>query len=145
VLMLKPGGGSTSQPPTQVVEVPRTETPTQLQAKPPPVQDTRPPAAASVVLVKCNSTPSGAAVLNDEGDQIGTTPMELKLPRDKKYKLTFRLSGFQDVARPLDFSVSDSESMQVDVTLTALARPTQTGGKKTPKPGNNGSDISVFE
>jgi len=145
VLLLKPGGSP--QQPAQVVEVPRTETPTPNQAKPAHPEETKPqpPTVASVVLVKCSSTPTGAAILNEEGVQIGTTPLDLKLPRDKKYKLTFRLSGFQDVDRPLDFSVSDSESMQVDVTLTAIARPTQTGSKKPPKQGNNGSDISVFE
>jgi serine/threonine-protein kinase len=144
VLALKPGGGGATQQP-QVVEVPRTETP--AQAKPPPAGETKPqpPAVSPVVLVKCSSTPSGAAVLNAEGVQIGTTPMDLKLPRDKKHKLTFRLAGYQDADRPLDFSVSDSESMQVDVALTAIAKPTQTGGKKPPKQSNSGSDISVFE
>jgi serine/threonine-protein kinase len=145
VLVLKPGGNPTPQP--QVVEVPHTETPTPAQAKTPPPEETKPPppAAAPVILVKCTSTPTGAAVLNAEGVQIGTTPMDLKLPRDKKYKLTFRLSGYQDADRPLDFSVSDSESMQVDVTLTAVSKPTQSGNKKPPKQGSNGSDISVFE
>jgi serine/threonine protein kinase len=146
VVILKSGGSGASQP-ALVVEVPRTETPTPAQANPPPSEDTKPqpPAVASVVLVKCSSTPTGAAILNDEGVQIGTTPMDLKLPRGKKHKLTFRLSGFQDVDRPLDFSVSDSDSMQVDVTLTAAAKPTQTGNKKPPKQGHTGSDISVFE
>lgn len=147
VIVMKSGGGG-SQPP-QVVEIPRTERPTPTQVKPPPSEDSKPqpPSVASVVLVKCSSTPTGAAILNEDGVQIGTTPMDLKLPRDKKHKLTFRLSGYQDADRPLDFSVSDSESMQVDVALNAVARPSpQPGGKKPPKQQNpGGSDISVFE
>ncbi|KFE69891.1 serine/threonine protein kinase [Hyalangium minutum] len=146
VLALKPGGGG-SQPP-QVVEIPRTETLTPVQAKPPPLEAPKPqpPAVASVVLVKCTSSPTGAAILNEDGVQIGTTPQDLNLPRDKKHTLTFRLSGYQDADRPLDFSVSASDSMQVDVSLTAVAKPAQAGGgKKTPKQTGGGSDISVFE
>lgn len=146
VLVMKSGGGGAQQP--QVVEIPRTEKPTPTQVKPPPSEDSKPqpPVAASVVLVKCSSTPTGAAIFNEDGVQIGTTPLDLKLPRDKKYKLTFRLSGYQDADRPLDFSVSDSDSMQVDVALSAVAKPSQTGGnKKPPKQTGGGSDISVFE
>lgn len=146
VLALKPGGGG-SQPP-QVVEIPRTEPPTPVQAKPPPPEAPKPqpPAVASVVLVKCTSSPTGAAIFNEDGVQIGTTPQDLKLPRDKKHKLTFRLSGYQDTDRPLDFSVSDTDSMLVDVSLAAVARPAQTGGsRKPPKQTGGGSDISVFE
>lgn len=149
VVVMKGSSGG-AQPP-QVVEIPRTEKPTATptQVKPPPTEDTKPqpPSVASVVMVKCSSTPTGAAIFNADGVQIGTTPLDLKLPRDKKHTLTFRLSGYQDTDRLLDFSVSDSDSMQVDVALNAVAKPSQQpGGKKPPKQQNpGGSDISVFE
>ncbi|HYI00228.1 hypothetical protein [Hyalangium sp.] len=145
VWVLKPGGSPPPQPP-HVVEVHRTETPQPPQNQAPPEETKPPPPTVNpMVLVKCSSSPTGAAILNDEGVQIGTAPLDLKLSREKKHKLTFRLSGFQDVDRSLDFSASDSDSMQVDVTLPAVAKPSSGTSKKPPKQGSSGSDISVFE
>ncbi|WP_224248914.1 serine/threonine protein kinase [Hyalangium gracile] len=133
-------------PPPKVVEATRTETPKPPPVKPPPPEETKPPEPAinPMVTVKCTSMPAGAAIFNEEGVQIGATPMDLRLARDKKHKLTFRLSGYHEVDRPLDFSAVASDSMPVEVTLTAIAR-TPPPTKKPPKQTGGGSDISVFE
>ncbi|WP_224362321.1 serine/threonine protein kinase [Hyalangium versicolor] len=142
------GGGTQAPatPPPQVVTTTHNETPKPPPVKPPPVEQTQPPepTVSTVVELNITSTPSGATILNEDGEQIGSTPTSLKLPRAKKHKLTFRLSGYQDAERPLDLSAVSSDSMPVDVTLSAVARP-QSSGKKPPKQGGGGSDISVFE
>jgi serine/threonine protein kinase len=156
VLLLAAGVGvmvmrsSTPLPeqPKIVIETTHTDPPKPPPAKPPPAEVTKPPeqpAVSPMVTVKCTSTPAGAAIINEEGVQIGATPMDLKLSRDKKHKLTFRLSGYQDVDRPLDFSAFASDSMPVEVTLSAVARPNTPGNKKPPKQGGKDPDMSVFE
>jgi serine/threonine-protein kinase len=97
-----------------------------------------------MVTVSCTSTPAGAVIFNEAGQQIGATPMSLRLSRDTKHKLTFRLSGYQDVDRPLDLSAFAGDTMPVDVALPTIAR-TPPSNKKPPKSGNGGNDISVFE
>jgi serine/threonine-protein kinase len=92
-----------------------------------------------MVLVKVTSKPSGAALFNEEGVQIGTTPADLTLPRDKKHKLTFRADGYQSLERPLDFSVAAGDTVTVEVTLAPTPRVTN---KKPPK---QGPDITTFE
>jgi serine/threonine-protein kinase len=85
------------------------------------------------------SKPSGAALFNEEGLQIGTTPAALVLPRDNKHKITFRADGYQSVDRLLDFSLVAGDSVVVDVTLTPTPRAT------TKKPPKQGPDITTFE
>ena len=98
-----------------------------------------------MVTVKFTSTPAGAAIFSEEGSQLGATPTSLRLARDKKHKLTFRLSGYQDADCPLDLSAVAGDSMPVDVTLTAVARPNPPSNKKPPKQGGKDSDMSAFE
>jgi serine/threonine-protein kinase len=141
VVVMKSGGTDTpQQPSTQVVEVlPMEPVKPSEPTKPPPPDETKPPVptANPMVTVRVTSKPNGAAIFNDEGGQIGTTPADLALPRDKKYRLTFRADGYQSVERPLDFSAVAGGSVSVDVTLNPTQR---TPGKKPPKP-----DISTFE
>jgi serine/threonine protein kinase len=143
VLAMRLIGGKTPAPQqAQVVELPRRE-----PVKPPPPEAPKPamPVISPTVTVKCTSTPSGAAIFNEEGVQIGTTPVELVLPREKKHKLTFRLRGHQDENRLLDFSAVASDAMPVDIALTAV-RPVSTSKPKPPKQqGSNPPDISIFE
>jgi serine/threonine-protein kinase len=98
-----------------------------------------------MVTVKCTSTPPGAAIFNEENVQIGATPMDLTLSRDKKHTLTFRLSGYQDVERTFVLSNFASDSMPVDITLTAIARPNPPSSRKPPKQSGKDPDMSVFE
>ncbi|MBN1209111.1 MAG: protein kinase [Myxococcaceae bacterium] len=138
---LRGGGAASPSEKPQVIVATPIESP-----KPPPQEDPRPatPAINPKVRVKLSSTPTGAAIFNEEGMQIGTTPAELSLDRDKQHKLTLRLNGYQDASRLLDFSAVASDEMPVDMTLTAVARPAPTP-KRPSKPANTGSDISVFE
>ncbi len=141
--------GSATPPPAQqpqVVEVPRTEPPKPPPSKQPVQEEPQPPPPTvnPMVTVNCTSTPAGATILDEGGSQIGATPMSLRLSRDKKHKLTFRLAGYQDVERLLDLSAVSGDSMPVNVALPTIARPPPSN-KKPPKPGNNGSDMSVFE
>lgn len=144
-------GGGTPPPPDQakvVIESPHADPSKAPPVKPPPTEVTKPPeqpALSPMVTVKCTSTPAGAAIFNEEGLQIGSTPLDLRLSRDKMHKLTFRLSGYQDADRPLDLSALAGDSMPVDVTLSANARPNPPTTRKPPKQGGKDSDMSAFE
>ncbi|SET02418.1 serine/threonine protein kinase [Stigmatella erecta] len=116
----------------------------------PPAQaatEVLPPAApSSTVLVKCNTTPDGAAIFNEQDEQIGTTPGMLALPRGQKHRLTFRLAGHQDAERPLDLSIAAGDMLAVDVPLTPLRAAPAPGKPKPARPASPPpSDISIFE
>jgi hypothetical protein len=145
VVVLKPGRGETPPPP-KVVEL-QPEPPAQPPPTRPPAEEPKPPepALSPTVVVRCTSNPPGAAVLNEEGVQIATTPADLKLPRDKKHRLKFQLAGHQDVERPLDLSVVADSSLTLDVALTPVRQTATTRPKSSKQPGNNTSDVPVFE
>lgn len=143
VVMMKSGGGGTpvQQPQQQVATVPQNPPVKPPEPKQPPPEETKPavPQVNPMVMVKVTSKPSGAALFNEEGVQIGTTPTDLALPRDKQHKLTFRTDGYQAVERLLDFSVVAENSVEVDVTLSPIPRAT------TRKPPKQAPDITTFE
>jgi|GEM_PF-947595 len=139
-VVLGGGQGGSKQPATQVVEVPR-DRPANPSGTTVPSNPTE--AAPQALRVKFNSTPSGAAIY--EGDeQIGTTPIELMLPRDKSYQLSFRLANHKSEERSLNFSRVAGDSQTVDVTLEPI-RVAGPPKPKPPRPTNSGQDISVFE
>jgi serine/threonine-protein kinase len=143
VVMMKSSGGGTpvQQPPQQVATAPETPPVKPPEPKPPPPEQPKPatPAVIPNVKVTVTSKPSGAALFNEEGIQIGTTPADLVLPRDNKHRITFRADGHQSVDRLLDFSLVASDSVTVDVTLSPTPRAT------TKKPPKQGPDITTFE
>ncbi|XSF11785.1 protein kinase [Myxococcus faecalis] len=134
------GQGGSKTPPTQVVEVPR-DRPT----SPPPTTANTPPtqAAAQSIRVKFNSSPAGAAIFEGE-EQIGTTPIELMLPRDKSHQLTFRLANHKSEERSLNFSRVAGDSQTVDVSLEPIRAATPPKPRPT-RPTNSGQEINVFE
>ncbi|NVJ22958.1 serine/threonine protein kinase [Myxococcus sp. AM011] len=139
-VVLGGGQGGSKQPSTQVVEVPR-DRPANPSGTTAPSNPTE--AAPQELRVKFNSTPSGAAIY--EGDeQIGTTPIELMLPRDKSHQLSFRLANHKSEERSLNFSRVAGDSQTVDVTLEPI-RVAGPPKPKPPRPTNSGQDISVFE
>jgi len=135
------GGGTPVQPQQQVATAPESPPIKPPEPKQPPPEEPKPviPQVNPMVMVKVTSKPSGAALFNEEGVQIGTTPTELALPRDKKHKLTFRADGHQAVERPLDFSTVAEGSAAVEVTLPPTPRVT------TKKPPKQGPDITTFD
>ncbi|QSQ15208.1 serine/threonine protein kinase [Myxococcus landrumensis] len=132
--------GDTKAPTTQqVVEVARDNPETKLGTTGHEAQA----AAPQTLRVKFNSTPPGAAIFEGE-EQIGTTPIELMLPRDKSHQLSFRLANHKSEERSLNFSRVAGDSQTVDVTLEAV-RTASPSRPKPPRSGNSGSDITVFE
>ncbi|NTX38839.1 protein kinase [Myxococcus sp. CA033] len=136
-VVLGGGQGGSKQPATQVVEVPR-DRPTS-----PSGATTQVDAAPQALRVKFNSTPSGAAIYEGE-EQIGTTPIELMLPREKSHQLSFRLANHKSEERSLNFSRVAGDSQTVDVTLEPIRAATPPK-PKPPRPANSGQDINVFE
>ncbi|NTX58503.1 PEGA domain-containing protein, partial [Myxococcus sp. CA039A] len=136
-VVLGGGQGGSKQPATQVVEVPR-DRPTSPSGATTPVD-----AAPQALRVKFNSTPSGAAIYEGE-EQIGTTPIELMLPREKSHQLSFRLANHKSEERSLNFSRVAGDSQTVDVTLEPIRAATPPK-PKAPRPANTGQDINVFE
>jgi serine/threonine protein kinase len=100
------------------------------------------PALAEVpadVTVRLRSTPSGADVFEGAA-QIGATPVDLKLSKDRVHSLSFRLKGYENAERVLDLSRLTQDATEVDVTLDPhTAAPVV--GKKPKHP----ADIPVFE
>ncbi|WP_254628018.1 protein kinase [Myxococcus sp. CA040A] len=136
-VVLGGGQGGSKQPATQVVEVPR-DRPTSPSGATTPVD-----ATPQALRVKFNSTPSGAAIYEGE-EQIGTTPIELMLPREKSHQLSFRLANHKSEERSLNFSRVAGDSQTVDVTLEPIRAATPPK-PKPPRPANTGQDINVFE
>lgn len=108
------------------------------------VTPTNTPEAPSEISVRFESEPSGAGVYEGEV-QIGTTPVELRMPKDRAQTLTFKLSGHQPVARPLDFSRLAEERTTVRVALKKVeprpvVQPASGSGKKKTE-----ESVPVFE
>ncbi len=114
------------------------------QSPPPPVETT---VQESRLTVQFRSTPEGAAIF--DGDvQIGTTPTELRLRRDKTHVLSFRLADHQSVERTLDFSRAAEDTQLVEVSLEKMA-PVERSRPSTrpsrPAPSKEKEEISIFE
>jgi hypothetical protein len=84
-----------------------------------------PPAAAAPahVTVQLQSVPSGAAILDERGNQIGTTPHDMLLPAGGARRLRFEKPGFRPVERQLSARSDATVSVQLDVEAPALAAP----------------------
>jgi serine/threonine-protein kinase len=113
-------------------------------AAPPPmlVQDPPPPPTAILqaeVTVRLRSTPAGADVF-EGATQIGATPVDLKLRKDRAHALSFRLRGYETADRELDLSRLTQGDTEVDVALEPhSASPAQV------KKAKHSADIPVFE
>jgi serine/threonine-protein kinase len=140
-VVLGKGGGEPVTPQPVATATPRAVSapkPVDAEAPPPTV------AAVSMVKVTVRTTPPGAAILVEGNRQIGTTPAELDLPRDKAHEFTFELAGHQKVKRTLDFSHAAGDEKMVDVPLEPVRAATP-GRQKPQKQGGSQPDISVFE
>jgi serine/threonine protein kinase len=104
---------------------------------PPPLLVQVPPPGE--VTVRLRSTPSGADVFEDTA-QIGATPVDLKLSKDRVHALSFRLRGFESADRVLDLSRLTQDATEVDVPLEP--HPSAPAPGKKPK---HPADIPVFE
>jgi hypothetical protein len=85
----------------------------------PPVVETKPPPAPSPpaeVLVHLKSKPLGAEVF-EASAQLGTTPVDLRLSRDRVHSLTLKLKGYAPAERSLDVSRLSDDVMQLEVAL----------------------------
>jgi hypothetical protein len=83
---------------------------------PPPVR----PVESEVVTVRLRTMPKGADVM--EGQlQLGTTPVDLRLPRGALHVLSFQLKGYSTVQKALDLSHIAGDSTELAVTLDATA------------------------
>ncbi|WP_241759581.1 serine/threonine protein kinase [Pyxidicoccus parkwayensis] len=135
-VVLGSSGGGTQQPALTPIEA----------AKPSPVAagNTGTPSTASKnLIVTFNSTPSGASIYEGT-EMLGTTPIKLELPRDKVTALSFRLAGYKDEERTLNFSRIAGDSQSVEVTLEQVRAAAPSPRPTKPKQ-SGGQDISVFE
>jgi serine/threonine protein kinase len=106
----------------------------QLQPPPPPAAT-----APAEVTVRLRSTPASADVF-EGATQIGATPVDLKLRKDRVHTLSFRLRGYESADRVLDLSRLTQGDTEVDVALEPhSAPPTQV------KKAKHSADIPVFE
>jgi serine/threonine protein kinase len=111
---------------------------------PPPVAPAQailtpaPAPAPTLVEVSLRSTPPGADIF--EGmTQIGTTPVQLNLPKEGLHALSFRLHGYRPSERTLDLSRLSQDRTEVEVTLDPLVAP------ETAKKPKRPTEIPVFE
>ena len=124
-------------PPAAAQPVPRTAP---LDPSPVPPLPSPPPSAPgpAPVTVHLSSTPPGAEVLDGEA-LLGSTPVDLRLERDRAHALTLRKEGYAEQRRVLELSKVASDSLDVAVTLAAIPRA------NTPKPRDKPKDITLFE
>ncbi|ADO71569.1 Serine/threonine protein kinase [Stigmatella aurantiaca DW4/3-1] len=144
VVALRRGDATAAaKPPGERALVEQVQTP---PSSPSPTAEAPPAALSPTVLVRCNTTPDGAAIFNEKDEQIGTTPGTLALPRGQKHRLIFRLAGHQDAERPLDLSIAAGDMLAVDVPLTPTrAAPPPSKPKPSRPAAPTSSDISIFE
>jgi len=109
-------------------------------APPAVVEPARPvPVAPSLVTVHLVSEPPAAEVF-DGSALLGTTPVDLRLERDRPHALTFRKAGYADQKRVLELAKLASDTLEVSVTLAQPARPAAT--RQAPA---KEKDITLFE
>ncbi len=100
------------------------------------------------IEVHFETDPQGAGIY-DDAIQIGTTPAELRLPRERAHRLTFRLAGHGDVERQFDFSRVTGARTQVSITLKKKEPPVRKTSAPVPgrprPPPDEEDPIPVFE
>lgn len=121
--------------------------PTPAATTPPkPAPQPAPPQPAANLRVTFTSEPEGVGIY--DGDlQIGTTPTELMLSRDKVHNLMFRKAGYVDAEKTYDLSRLAADTQTVSVKLEPV-KPADTGSRPTrptrpTRPKDD--DITVFE
>ncbi len=92
-----------------------------------PVADPEPEA----VTVTIRSTPPGASV-SEEGDLLGTTPLELECVADKARTLTLTLEGHDPSELVVTPRVDDDASLSAAVVLSAVVVPEPVEPKPRP-------------
>ncbi|MFW5878754.1 MAG: serine/threonine-protein kinase [Myxococcota bacterium] len=84
------------------------------------VRETRTPPPSGIGLVVVNSTPSGATVTVDGGEEEETTPFVLEQLDPKRfYELRFRLEGYQELV----YGVSPSRDGPTNVSVELVRIP----------------------
>ncbi len=78
-------------------------------------------------LVLLQSTPSNAGVTLN-GDYQGQTPLEISVPPDNSYELTFFLNGYEEAKRTIETKADEELSLSVSLdpilsSVTVLANP----------------------
>lgn len=127
--------GPSSAPPPVVdahVEPPHVDSPHAVTPPPEPPPTPLPVALAPPPVApvpaelrrRIESTPSGATIERD-GENIGTTPMELALPGATPVEITLRLAG----RRPVTQTIGPDDAETVTITLEPARRP---GGSPLP-------------
>ncbi|MGE0550341.1 MAG: protein kinase [Kofleriaceae bacterium] len=108
-------------------EPPKAEPPKAEPPKVEPPDEPKPPPAPELITATVTCDQGRADVFLD-GKRLGTTPLELKLPRGKgKGKLVVKRAGYYDQERPVD------RSGDFDLSVTLKKKPTRTGGTTAPK------------
>ncbi|MGA9520515.1 MAG: protein kinase [Myxococcaceae bacterium] len=104
-------------------------------------------APPSDIEIHFESDPPGAGIY-DGAVQIGTTPTDLRVARDKTHRLTFRLAGHDAVERQFDFSRMTGARTQVSISLPKKepVRKSSAPAPSRPRPQpDEENDIPVFE
>ncbi|MEN9800073.1 MAG: hypothetical protein RL653_3770 [Pseudomonadota bacterium] len=104
-----------------------------------------PPAAPGPVKVRLTSVPAGAEIFEGES-LLGTTPVDLKLERERPHALVFRKDGYVEQRRQLDLARAASDTLDVAVTLAPVARVPVAKPQATPQPpAKKNGEITIFE
>jgi serine/threonine protein kinase len=118
--------------------------PVPAQERPTVVAVPQPPAAPSPVKVHLTSVPTGAEIYDGES-LLGTTPVVLKLERERPHSLVFRKDGCVEQRRQFDLARAASDTLDVSVTLSPVVRVQAGRPTATPQPAKKDTDITLFE
>ena len=116
--------------------------PSPVQPLPVPTRPAAAPASA-LVTVHLVSTPPAAEVFDGEA-LLGTTPLDLRLERDRTHALSFRKDGYAEQKRALELGKLATDTLEVSVTLAQAARPAPPRPTQPASPKKE-KDITLFE
>jgi serine/threonine-protein kinase len=103
----------------------------ELPPPPPPAPPAPRPgtaAAAAMVTVLLQSTPSGADVLDEAGRRIGVTPHDLVVPAGGERRVRFQKSGYHEVVRTFRAETDTVIAVRLD------PEPARAGARTSSKP-----------
>ena len=138
LLVLAVGGGAAwvfgrrDDPPAPSPPAARAEAPEPERAPPPEPERApapEPPASPAAVVRLVSSDPQGA-MLSRDGEELGTTPLNVEVPVGGSFDVELTLAGHEPTTVTLDSESHD----RVDVTLTATARRPIRGRRGSRRP-----------
>jgi serine/threonine-protein kinase len=105
-----------------------------------------PPAAAEMVTVRIESTPPGAAVLDEDGARVGTTPYKTTRPRAPgEWEVSLTLFGYEPVQVSVPLHRSSTKRVALAMQVEDWEADDSDDSAALPPDSEDGGDASAAE